>query len=102
MARRVGVPLDVYLPGRIVVEPAFIRADTHWSPPEPSTVEDTEIVFAFWSRTGRQVGALGTDSNTVLFATGTSFRVLDVTPATIGGRPGIVFLGEYPRPTDAC
>ena len=99
VARRVGVPLDVYLPGRVLIEPAFVRADTRWSTPPANAMDDDEIVFAFWSRTGRQVGALETDSSTVLFASGTSFRVLGVTPASIGGRPGIVFLGEYPRPT---
>jgi hypothetical protein len=101
VAQAVGIPLDAYVPGRTIVEPAFIRTDTRWtgSPPSgdrPSGPDDTEIRFAFWSRTARQVSALGTGSHTVLFSAGTSFRVLLVTPAQDG--PGVVFLSENPKP----
>jgi len=101
IARAVGVPLDVYQPGRTIVEPAFIRTDTGWSPAKSDGLagNDTEIVFAFWSRTGRQVGALGSGSDTVLFTAGTSFRVLAVLPAAAGGGPGVVFLDEHPTAT---
>jgi hypothetical protein len=98
VARRVGVPLDVYQPGRTIVEPAFIRTDTRWSPGRFSdgSASDTEIVFAFWSRTGREVGALAADSTTVLFTAGTSFRVLGVRPPAADHGPAVVFLAECP------
>lgn len=96
VAHAVGVPLDVYVPGRTIVEPAFLRTGTQ-PPPRFSAgaaASDTEIVFAFWSRTGRQVGSLGTDPNTVIFAAGTRFRVLSVKSPTTSDEPGIVFLSE--------
>src|SRR3954451_2123804 len=98
VARRVGVPLDVYVPGRTIIEPAFIRTATHWPAGRftGASTDDTEIVFAFWSRTGREVGALGADSNTVIFTAGTSFRVLGVRPSVAGQGPAVVFLGEVP------
>lgn len=99
VARQVGVPADAYLPGRTIVEPAFIRTDTQASPCRLASpaVDDTEIVFAFWSRTGREVGAFGAGSATVIFTAGTSFQVLGVRPAAAGGGPAVVFLSESPR-----
>jgi hypothetical protein len=96
VARAVGVPLDVYRPGRTLIEPAFIRAEAErsasWS--DGRTPADTEIVFVLWSRNGRQVGALGTSPGTVMFAAGSKFRVLDVQSATADDGPGVVFLSE--------
>jgi hypothetical protein len=98
IARMVGVPVDVYS-GRKVVEPAFIRTSPHlpadWS--ADVTAPDTEIVFAFWSRTGHRVGGLGASPDTVVFAAGTRFRVLGVQPSVAGERPGVVFLRECAR-----
>ncbi|HST85934.1 MAG TPA: hypothetical protein VLL08_29620 [Kineosporiaceae bacterium] len=96
VARTVGVPLDVYRPGRTLIEPAFIRAETEragsWS--DGRTSVDTEIVYVFWSRNGRQVGALGTSPGTVMFAAGSKFRVLAVQCALADDGPGVVFLSE--------
>ena len=105
VARAVGVPLDVYIPGRTVIEPAFIRADPQWSPEwsAGAVADDTEIVFAFWSRTGRQVGALGTGgtrgAGAVVFVAGTRFRVLGVQTGSASAGPGVVFLSECPKST---
>jgi hypothetical protein len=99
VARTVGIPLDVYRPGRTIIEPAFIQAHSEWSTTWCTGTDavDTEIIFAFWSRTGRQVGSLATRPDTVVFAAGTKFRVLGSQDCQSGDGPGVVFLSECPR-----
>ncbi len=98
VARAVGVPVDVYQTGQTIVEPAFIQARTE--PPCTSSTTsavDTEIIFAFWSRTARLVGPFAANPHTVVFAAGAKFRVLGVQTCEQSDAPGVVFLSECPK-----
>jgi hypothetical protein len=76
--------------GRVLVEPAFVGASS-----SPQAAMDGEIEYVVWSQTGKRVAALLAEAgrDEVIFAAGTSYRVLRVDPRASGA--GIrVFLRE--------
>ncbi|TYK43061.1 hypothetical protein [Actinomadura decatromicini] len=78
-----------YVPGQVLVEPAFVRATGR----PPARRGDT--LFAVWSRTARRIGLLdaGDDPGEVLFAAGSLFAVLAVDQ----GARRVVYLDERIR-----
>ncbi|MFC4054961.1 hypothetical protein ACFOY4_35190 [Actinomadura syzygii] len=78
-----------YVPGQVLVEPAFVRATGR----APARQGDT--LFAVWSRTARRIGLLdaGDDPGEVLFAAGSLFAVLAVDQ----GARRVVYLDERIR-----
>ncbi len=87
--------------GRVLVEPAFVEASS-----SPQAAMDGEIEYVIWSQTGKRIAALlaGAGRDEVIFAAGTSYRVLRVDPRSSGA--GIrVFLRELAisyQPGDAA
>jgi len=55
------------------------------------------VTYAIWSHTGRRVTVLEGDANSVTFAAGTSFLVLDVDQAN-DGSAAVIFLAEQLEP----
>ncbi len=52
------------------------------------------VTYAIWSQSGQRVTLLEAEANSVAFAAGTSFLVLDVEQATDGSGAATVFLAE--------
>jgi hypothetical protein len=85
-----GAEASGYAIGRVLVEPSFLDASS-----SPQAALDGEIEYVIWSQTGKRVAALLAEAgrDEVIFAAGTSYRVLRVDPAASGA--GLrVFLRE--------
>jgi hypothetical protein len=93
-AAAAAVALDAYSIGRPLFEPAFLRADAEWSPSERTDDMNSLVTYAIWSYSSRRVTLLEAEPNSVAFAAGTSFLVLDVEQATDGSGAATVFLAE--------
>jgi hypothetical protein len=80
-----------YTVGSVLMEPAFVEASSSQLVAMQGGVE-----YVIWSQTGKRMAALaaGAGRDEVIFAAGTSYRVLRVDPATSGAGRLRVFLRE--------
>jgi hypothetical protein len=92
-ARSLGSVPSGYGIGRVLIEPAFVRATS-----ARAAALDGDVEYLIWSETGKRVAALAADAtpDEIVFAGGTAYRVLQVvTAATAAGADRIrVFLRE--------
>jgi hypothetical protein len=94
-----GDPASAYAAGQVLVERAFVEGSSSCQ-----ALLGGEIEYVIWSQTGKRTAALvaGAGRDEVIFAAGTSYRVLYVDPP-ISGRLLRVFLRELtisPQPGD--
>ncbi len=87
-ARVPGGAVGGYAVGTVLIEPAFVEASSSHLVAWHGGVE-----YVIWSQTGKRMAALAAwaGRDKIIFAAGTSYRVLRVDPATSGAR---VFLRE--------
>jgi hypothetical protein len=80
-----------YAVGRVLVEPAFVEASS-----SHQAALDGEVEYVIWSQTGKRVAALLAEAgrDEVIFAAGTSYRVLSVDQPASGDARLRVFLRE--------
>lgn len=80
-----------YAVGRVIIEPAFVEASS-----SPLVAMQGDVEYVIWSQTGKRMAALAAwaSRDEVIFAAGTSYRVLRVDSATSGASRLRVFLRE--------
>jgi hypothetical protein len=90
-AHSLGSVPSAYGIGRVLIEPAFVRATS-----ARIAALDGDIEYLIWSETGKRVAALAADAtpDEIVFAGGTAYRVLQVMTATAGPDRIRVFLRE--------
>jgi hypothetical protein len=101
-ADRPAMEASGYAVGRVLVEPAFVEASSS----HQATLAG-EVEYVIWSQTGKRVAALlaGAGRDEVIFAAGTSYRVLGVDQVAGGSARLRVFLRELAvsyQPGDAA
>jgi hypothetical protein len=87
-----------YVPGRTLIEPAFVYASS-----ASRVLLKGNVEFAIWSHTGKRAAALATDfgGDEIVFAAGTTYKVLEANVAAAVAGPGsaLVFLRESAAPS---
>lgn len=93
-AGQAGRDVAGYSVGAFLTEPAFV-----WAFASPLVVLDDDIDYVIWSQTGKRIAALATGAgpDEVIFAAGTTYRVLRTEAASADAAPR-VFLRECAPP----
>lgn len=89
-APRLDVSLEVFFPGSLLIEPAFVRADRNAFPPA-GIGTSARIDYVIWSESGRLTPLLVGHSDTVMFSAVSRLRVLSLEQT---GDHATVFLAE--------
>jgi len=91
-----SVPVQMalgYVPGRTLIEPAFVYASS-----TSRVLFEGNVEYVIWSQTGKRAAALATDvgGDEIVFAAGTMYKVLeaDVAAEVAGSGSALVFLRE--------
>ncbi len=97
-ARLPGEAAGGYTAGSVLIEPAFVEASSSHLAAMQGGVE-----YVIWSQTGKRMAALAAwaGRDEIIFAAGTSYRVLRVEPAASGTSRFRVFLRELAVPVKA-
>lgn len=89
-APRLDLSLEVFFPGSVLIEPAFVRADRNAFPPGAIGAAP-RIDYVIWSESGRLTPLLVGHSDTVMFSAISRLRVLSLEHS---GEHATVFLAE--------
>jgi hypothetical protein len=92
-ARAPGHAAETYIRRRILIEPSFVSATS-----SVLVALEGDISYVIWSQTGKRVAALAADAarDEILFAAGTTYKILGVNEGKSGSQQMRVFLRELP------